>query len=42
MQPFSERAMAAVVIVGWAAIVIVTGYLLFLYAGGEVLIRIEI
>ena len=41
MHLLSERAMAAFVILGWAAILIVTGYLLFLYSGGELLIRIE-
>jgi hypothetical protein len=34
MHPLNERAMAAFLTLGWAAILIVTGYLLFLYAGG--------
>jgi hypothetical protein len=34
MHLSSERAMMAYLTLGWAAILIVTGYLLFLYAGG--------
>ena len=34
MHLSSERAMAAFLTLGWTAILIVTGYLLLLYAGG--------
>jgi hypothetical protein len=41
MQSLSDRAMAAFLILGWAAFFIVTGYLVFFYLGGEILIGIE-
>lgn len=40
MQSLSDRAMAAFLIVGWAAFLIVTGYLVFFYLGGDFLIGI--
>ena len=41
MHSLSERAMAVDRILGWAAILVVTAYLVFLYLGGEILISIE-
>ena len=41
MHSLSERAMAVYLILGWAAILVVTAYLVFLYLGGEILISIE-